>query len=41
MGHPNILGVSTHKVQSGLLRTYALAFTVAVGLLTLVFLVVK
>ena len=31
----------TSSLQSGLLRTYALAFTVAVGLLTLVFLVVK
>jgi NADH-quinone oxidoreductase subunit L len=29
------------SVQSGLLRTYALAFTVAVGVLTLVFLVVR
>jgi NADH-quinone oxidoreductase subunit L len=31
----------TASVQSGLLRTYALAFTVAVGVLTLVFLVVR
>ena len=31
----------TSSVQSGLLRTYALAFTVAVGVLTLVFLVVR
>jgi NADH-quinone oxidoreductase subunit L len=31
----------TSSVQSGLLRTYALAFTVAVGILTLVFLVVR
>jgi NADH-quinone oxidoreductase subunit L len=32
---------ATASVQSGLLRTYALAFTVAVALLTLVFLVVR
>jgi NADH-quinone oxidoreductase subunit L len=31
----------TSSLQSGLLRTYALAFTVAVGVLTLVFLVVR
>jgi NADH-quinone oxidoreductase subunit L len=31
----------TSSIQSGLLRTYALAFTVAVGVLTLVFLVVR
>ncbi len=31
----------TSSVQSGLLRTYALAFTVAVGVLALVFLVVR
>ena len=31
----------TSSVQSGLLRTYALAFTVAVAVLTLVFLVVR
>ena len=31
----------TSSVQSGLLRTYALAFTVAVGILALVFLVVR
>ena len=32
---------ATSSVQSGLLRTYALAFTVAVAVLTLVFLVVR
>ena len=32
---------ATASVQSGLLRTYALAFTVAVAVLTLVFLVVR
>ena len=31
----------TASVQSGLLRTYALTFTVAVAILTLVFLVVR
>jgi hypothetical protein len=31
----------TSSIQSGLLRTYVLAFTVAVAVLTLVFLVVR